>query len=452
VPPDASFSTLEQTNEPQPIAVPSAYAQLLVLVLFVFLLFSDWVVLGGPMLSVRRALVAVLGAAALPFVVRHPRAVGRAVAAPPLVFFAAFLVLGLVLAPTALKPGAAALHALAFAGLTVFAVATAAAVPRETFLAVVRITLAVKLLGSLAVGLAGPRLAGSPLLGPQPGSLAYRHTLGGLFGNPNPLCDAAVLYLVLVACDLIERARRWQSVRRCRLLAGWYLVTVPVAAYLMWQSLSRSAWLALVIVGAAIGLMAQWRASRTVSPVPRRLMSAGLVLAALVGFAALLVWLDVSRGVIRPGGSIVHRLRHAVSSGVIFDTAERPQFWAYASEKIREKPWTGYGMVSTPSLYAARFQGRLEHAHNLELEAALYAGIPAGVLIALFTLATAEGAAKAFLTRQPNSLSIAATLLFLLVLAQVEPVILGSPYPSLLIVLALAATVRDSRAARPQPM
>jgi O-antigen ligase len=406
--------------------------------LFAFLLLSDWILLGGPLLVVRRVLVAAVALAAVPFVLRRPRLLVRTLVTPPVAFFASFLAVGLVLAPTAMSPTSAGVHTLAFMGLALFAAAVAATVPLGTVLALVRLTLALKLVGSLAVGILGGRVASQGLLGPVPGSLAYRHTFGGLFGNPNPLCDAAALYLLLVACDLIEGGRQWRSLPHGRVLAGWYLLTVPVAAYLMWQSLSRSAWLGLLIVAVLLGLLAQWRAPRKAFSTRRRLGFAGSCLAALVGFAALLVWLDMSRGVIHSGASLAERLRHAVSSGAILDAAERPQFWEYAVERIREKPWTGYGMASTPSLYAPRFEGRLEHSHNLELEAALYAGIPAALLIVLFATIVARSAARAFLARRPHALSAAAVLFFLLILAQVEPLIFGSPYPSLPIVLILA--------------
>ncbi len=108
--------------------------------------------------------------------------------------------------------------------------------------------------------------------------------------------------------------------------------------------------------------------------------------------------------------------------------------------KIREKPWTGYGMSSTPLIYAPLLGGgRLEHSHNLEFEAALYAGIPAAILIVLFAATSLKAATAAFLARRPMALSVAAALFLFYLLAQVEPVVFGSPYPSLLVVLVLAA-------------
>jgi O-antigen ligase len=423
-----------------PPAAPSrAYAWLLATLLFLFLLLSDWIVLGGPLLAVRRGLVAALAAASLPFALRHRRAFVRSLAAPPLGFIAGFLVLGLAFCPTALTPAGSAVHTLAFAGLAIFAVTLAATLPAPSVLALIRLAVSLKLAGSLAIGFFVGKGMAAALVGPPGGSLAYRHSFGGLFGNPNPLCDAAALYLLLVACDLIERGREWRSLRYSRVVAGWYLVTVPIAAYLMWQSLSRSAWLALLIVAVVLGLLAQWRASRHLAPVRRRLMMAGTTLASLLAVAALLVWLDVSRGVIHSGVSLAERVRHAVSSGAILDAAERPQFWEFALERIGARPWTGYGMASTPLLYGQRFEGRPEHSHNLELEAALYVGIAGALLVVLFAATTLRRSAAAFLARGPCALSTAATLLLLLVLAQVEPMILGSPYPGLLIVLVLAA-------------
>ena len=114
-------------------------------------------------------------------------------------------------------------------------------------------------------------------------------------------------------------------------------------------------------------------------------------------------------------------------------------------KQIGERPWTGYGMSSTPLVYAPLLGGdRLEHSHNLELEAALYAGIPAALLIVLFVAASLTAAARAFLDRRPLALSVVAALSLFFLMAQVDPVVFGSPYPSLLIVLILAAHLQRS--------
>jgi O-antigen ligase len=94
-------------------------------------------------------------------------------------------------------------------------------------------------------------------------------------------------------------------------------------------------------------------------------------------------------------------------------------------------------MSLTPSLFAELGRGP-EHAHNLELEAALYVGIPAAFLFVLFAASSLREAARAVLARRSLALSVAAVLFFFFLLAQVEPLILGSPYPSLPIVLILA--------------
>ena len=225
-----------------------AYGYLMAGTLFLFLLLSDWVILNGPLLAVRRGLLAALALAAAPFVLRHGRAVTRAVLASPLVYFAAFLAAGLVLSPFALAPASAAVHTLVFAGVLLFAMATAATVPLVATLALLRLALALKLVASLLLGLVGSK-AGPLVASLADGTLAERHVFGGLFGNPNPLCEAAAAYLLLAACHLIEQRRRWPAGVRGRLAAGWYALTIPISAYLLWQSLSRSAWVGLALVG-----------------------------------------------------------------------------------------------------------------------------------------------------------------------------------------------------------
>ena len=418
---------------------PRAYPRLVAAALFLFLLLSDWVLLNGPLLVVRRALVAAVALVAVPYAIRRRRAVARAMLARPLVFFAAFLVAGLALAPTAIAPGSAALHTLVFAGLMLFAVAVAGTVSLAATLTVVRVTLALKLVGSLLLGLFGRHVAGSGILGSAGVSLDQRHSFGGLFGNPNPLCAAAALYLLLATCHLIERGRQWPPGRRGGMQAVWYGLTIPVSAYLMWQSLSRSAWIGLAIVALLLGLLAQWRRFPHWSLARRRqalLLGTGAI-ATVVATLLLLIWLNASRGLVKPAGSPADNTWGHITSGAILDTAERPLFWKFAMAKIREKPWTGYGMSLTPSVYTPLLRGP-EHSHNLELEAALYAGIPAALLIVLFAASSLKAAARAFLARRPLALSVAAVLFFFFLLAQVEPLIFGSPYPSLPIVLILA--------------
>jgi O-antigen ligase len=427
-------------------AVPPAYAQLLVVVFFLFLLFSDWVVLGDPLLLVRRILVAVLAAASLPLAVRHPRSCARVLTAPPLVFFAGFLVLGLALSPTALEPTRSAFHALAFGGVLLFAWAVTEAVSLATTLALVRVALALKLLASFLLGLFGRYLAGSSILGSASASLHNRHVFGGLFGNPNPLCDAATLYLVLAAGHLIESGQSWSTARHGPLRLAWYGVTIPVAAYLMWQSLSRSSWIALAITATVFGFLAVSRVPSAVPSLRHRVaLLAGSALVLLVAIPLLIIWINTSRGVIRSGGAFISRLHHAMTSGSMFDTSHRPLFWELALRDVEDRPWTGYGMVSTPRLYAPHFAGRPEHSHNLELEAALYAGVPGALLIVLFVVTSVRAAVAEFHARRPLALSVGAALIFLFVLAQVEPTILGSPYPSLLIVLVFAGHLHPSR-------
>jgi O-antigen ligase len=445
VPQKAILRTSHEATEARVIAVSGAYTKLLLLVFFVFLLFSDWVVLGGPLLVVRRVLVAVVMLVPLPFAFRNRRVLAHSLAAPPLVLFAAFLVLGLALSPLALAPTSSALHALALAGVLLFAVAIATAMPLATTLAVIRLTLGLKLLGSLGLGLFGFQLVGSPIFGTASASLRNRHGFGGVFGNPNPLCDAATLYLLLAACHLIESRRAWPTGWRQWVRAAWFSVTVPVAAYLMWQSLSRSSWVALAITAIVVSVLSRWHVAAPVSTRRRLLLVAGSALVLLVAIPALIIWINISRGVIHGGGTLMSRLHHAMTSGAVFDTSKRPLFWELALTDIQKRPWTGYGMVSTPLLYAPHFAGRPEHSHNLELEAALYTGVPGALLVVLFVVASARGAVKALIAHRPFALSVGAALIFLLILAQAEPAILGSPYPGLPIVLALVCYLRPSR-------
>ena len=61
-----------------------AYKYLMAGILFLFLLLSDWVILNGPLLAVRRGLLAALALAAVPYVLRHRREVARMASSRPL--------------------------------------------------------------------------------------------------------------------------------------------------------------------------------------------------------------------------------------------------------------------------------------------------------------------------------------------------------------------------------
>jgi len=207
----------------------------------------------------------------------------------------------------------------------------------------------------------------------------------------------------------------------------------------MWQSLSRSAWIGLAVVALLFALLAQWRRSRAALSQRRRALLLGsAVLVVVVAIPLLLIWINASRGLVKPTGSAAEGFWQRITSGAILDTSLRPMFWKFAVERIRERPWTGYGMSSASLIYAPLLGKTLGFAHNLELEAALYAGIPAALLIVLFVASSLRAVVRAFLTRRPLALSVGALLFFFFLLAQVEPLILGSPYPSVPIVLILA--------------
>ncbi len=428
-----------------------AYVRLNAGVLFVFLLLSDWLVFGEQLLRVRHALLAAVALVALPYLWRRPRELGRVVQRPPMSFFAAFLAAGLLLAPFALSPASAILHTLVFVGLTLFALAAAGTVPLATTLALVRLALAIKLVASLVLGVLAP--GGNRIIAVLAnGTLRDRHVFGGLLGNPNPLCGAAAAYLLLAACHLVEHRGRRPKGSRGWLQAGWHAVTIPVAAYLMWQSLSRSAWVGLALIGLFLGLLGTLRAHEGSLSLRQRVwLFGGAAAAATAATLAVLVGLNASRGVAGPAHSAGRTIWQAVATGKVLDSGQRPLFWELAAARIRERPWTGYGMSEAPAVLAPEgFLARERHAHNVVLEAALYAGIPGALLVVLFAATSLKAAAGGFLLRRPFALSVAAVLFFYFLLAQVEPVILGSPYPSLLIVLVLAAHLSGERAGNPR--
>jgi O-antigen ligase len=202
---------------------------------------------------------------------------------------------------------------------------------------------------------------------------------------------------------------------------------------------SRSAWIGLALVALLLAVLTLWRKSPIGSARRRRVMLlTGSALILVVAIPLLLIWLNASRGYVRTGASSVESTWGHITSGAVLDTNKRLVFWGIAAARIQERPWTGYGISSVPPIYASLVGDALGFAHNLELEAALYAGVPAALLVVVFMVTTLKAATRALLAGRPIALSVAAVLFFFFLLAQIEPLILGSPYPSLPIVLILA--------------
>ncbi len=112
-----------------------------------------------------------------------------------------------------------------------------------------------------------------------------------------------------------------------------------------------------------------------------------------------------------------------------------------------ERPWVGYGAGATATLAVEGRPPWAKSAHNLYLEAALYAGIPAAFAMLLFVagglLAALREAARA---RDGIWASFAAVIVFYAVLSLVEPVVLNGAPSSLVMPLVAVAACTLERA------
>ena len=114
-----------------------------------------------------------------------------------------------------------------------------------------------------------------------------------------------------------------------------------------------------------------------------------------------------------------------------------------------QRPWVGYGAGATATLAVEGRPPWATSAHNLYLEAALYAGIPAAIAMLLFVagglLASLRVAVRA---RDGIWASFAAVVVFYAVLSLVEPVVLnGAPSSLVMPLVAVAACTWNGQAA-----
>ena len=117
-------------------------------------------------------------------------------------------------------------------------------------------------------------------------------------------------------------------------------------------------------------------------------------------------------------------------------------------EAIWRQPWLGFGAGSTPWLGLSGTPPWGTSAHNLYLEAAVWAGIPAAITMALFMVATPVAVARSGRLDRAARIGLAIPALFYAALSIVEPVLLNGAPSTLVVPLVIAAACVTGRAAR----
>jgi O-antigen ligase len=278
----------------------------------------------------------------------------------------ALVVLVVVAAVTARDVIAAVPHVVALVVAVALALAVLAACPRWRDLRRLVLVLAVVGTGVCLYSLGG---AGD-IQAALPGAGVVGNRASGIFQSPNQLGTFSGL-LMFVGLGLALGARtRWERV------VGSACLLSATAALLI--SLSRGAWIGAGL-GLAVFVLLSPRARRVVPAV----LAAGGILIPLV------------LAVTAPQLFAVVAARAAALVQVDANPEDaRPLIYQEAVRQIVERPWTGQGPGNYPlvleSAHSAAPSVAVLHAHNVMLQVAAEAGIPAAVLLVVFTLSVAR--------------------------------------------------------------
>ena len=361
-----------------------------------------------PWRAARLALLGLALIAAALVVARRPRML-EALVRSPLVFFTLFAVLDLVASAVAERPLASLRYAVGLFAVEVMAVAVAETFTARVLVAGLLATVGSKIVLSLA-------LAGSP-------DAWWSGTrFMGALGSPNPMGAAAGLaYLLIVLHGWYDWPR---TSARAGLAAAGLAATVTLAAT---RSVSAvAATMAVLVVLTPLSRVreagwrerAAWAAAAAVLLLPTLVISGGGELA--------------PARVLTPAQSI----------------DLRAGWWAMLLQAIWRQPWLGYGAGSTMWLGLPGTPPWGASAHNLYLETAVWAGIPAAITMALFIVAMLVAVVRSRRMGRADRIGLAIPALFYAALSLVEPVLLNAAPSTLVVPLVIAAACATRSATR----
>jgi O-antigen ligase len=361
-----------------------------------------------PWRAARLTLLALALLSAALVVARRPRML-EALVRFPLVFFTAFAVLDLVASVVAERPLASLRYAVGLIAVEAMAVAVA-----ETFTA-----------GLLVVGLlatVGTRIALSLALAWSPAAWWPVIRFQGALGSPNPMGAAAGLaYLLIVLHGWYDWPR---TPARTALAAAGLVVTITLAATRSASAVAATMAVLVVLTPLSRVREAGWRER-----------AAWAATAAVLLLPVLLVSI---------GGEAAPARQSTPAESIGF----RAGWWAMLLQAISRQPWLGYGAGSTLWLGLPGTPQWGTSAHNLYLEAAVWAGIPAAIAMALFVVATLVAVGRSGRLDRAARIGLAIPALFYAVLSLVEPVLLNGPPSTLVVPLVIAAACATGTTAR----
>jgi O-antigen ligase len=327
----------------------------------------------------------------------------------PLVFFTAFAVLDLIASLVALRPLASLRYAAGLVAVEVMAVALA-----ETFAA-----------GWLVVGLlatVGTKIVLSLAVAWSPDAWWSATRFMGALGSPNPMGAAAGIgYLLIVLHGWYD----WPRTRaRAALAAAGLVATVTLAATRSVSAVAATLAALLVLTPLSRVREAGWRERAAWAA------TTGVLLLPLL--------------VVHVGGEAATARGSTPAESIDL----RAGWWAMLLQAIWRQPWLGYGAGSTSWLGLSGTPPWGTSAHNLYLESAVWAGIPAAITIVLFMVATLVAVGRPGRLTGTARIGLAIPAVFYAALSLVEPVLLNGPPSTLVVPLVVAAACATGTAAR----
>jgi len=361
-----------------------------------------------PWRAARLTLLGLALLAAALVVARRPRML-EALLRFPLVFFTAFAVLDLIASVVSARPVASLRYAGGLIAVEVMAVAVA-----ETF------TVRRLVVGLLAT--VGAKIVLSLAVASSPDAWWSATRFMGALGSPNPMGAAAGLgYLLIVLHGWYDWPR---TGARAALAAAGLVATVTLAATRSASAVAATLATLVVLTPLSRARDAGWRERAAWAA------TAGLLLLPLL---------------VVPGGGEAAPARLSTPAASI---DLRAGWWAMLLQAVWRQPWLGYGAGSTPWLGLSGTPPWGTSAHNLYLEAAVWAGIPAAITMALFMVATLVAVARSARLDRAARIGLAIPALFYAALSLVEPVLLNGPPSTLVVPLVIAAACATGTAAR----
>ena len=349
--------------------------------------------------AVRLALLGVAMLAAAAVLAARPRALGALVRFP-LVFFTIFAAIDVVASVVSTHPVASLRYAVGLLAVEAVAVAAAEAFSPPKLVSGLMATVAVKIAISVAVaGSSDASWSGSRFM--------------GVLGSPNPMGATAGLGLLLI---VLHGWYHWpRTPARVALAAAGLVASIALAA-------TRSA---SAMVGTLVALVALIPVSGA-----RRANERERLAWMLTAVALLLPLIAVAGGI----GVAPARISTPTESIDL-----RMGWWGMLIQAISHQPWLGYGANGTRLLGLPGTPPWGTSAHNLYLEAAVWAGIPAAAAMALFVLGLVAAMMRRARLDRAAGVGLAVPVLLYATLSLVEPILLNAAPSTLVVTLVIAA-------------